>query len=99
MGIRTPQPSLKWPRKEEAHFGVKFGLTATMKPKRLLKCGRLTVYMVPSVPITGDTLTPGRCDPQVSPCGGTAVGLGGQGSWLSANTPSQLVGALGTRVE
>src|SRR5260370_12843776 len=69
------QPLFSSPRNELFHFGVRAGrLTATRYALRLEKCPRLTVYNVlPSGEMTGPTLTPGRCDPQLT-MEGVAVG-------------------------
>src|SRR6266851_6684175 len=93
------QPSLRRPKKELCHFGVRSGRwTATKYALRLEKCARLSVYNVwPSGEITGETLNPGRCDPQVT-FGGVAVGAGGQGSELVPNVPRQVGTGLGTSV-
>src|SRR5215471_8649852 len=62
------QPSFSNPRNELFHLNVKAGrLTATRYALRLEKCARLTVYNVmPSGEMTGPTLTPGRCEPQLT---------------------------------
>jgi hypothetical protein len=71
-------------------------LTATRYALRLEKCARLTVYSVlPSGEMTGPTLIPGRCDPQLI-VEGVAVGEGGQGSVAVLKLPRQVGTGFGT---
>ncbi len=71
-------------------------LTATRYALRLEKCPRLSVYNVlPSGEIAGPTLTPGRCDPQLT-VAGAAVGEGGQGSDAVPKVARQVGTGFGT---
>src|SRR5207253_7487124 len=94
VGSSTSHPSFRRSRIEVIHFGVRSGLTATMYDHRLLKCARLTVKIVPSAPIAGAALTPGRCDPH-GMLGGIASGEGGHGRSLSLNAPRHRSDAAG----
>src|SRR6266704_1003335 len=82
------QPSFSRSRMEAHHMGVRSGLAAAIPAYRLIPTSRrdrVTVDMVPSGAMAGAAFNDGRIVPQGT-VGGSADGLGGQGSWLFAKT-------------
>src|SRR6185503_9860138 len=99
VGTLTPQASVSRPRRLVTHLVERFGLSATTKLSCDVKCARLTVKTVPSGPMAGATLMPGRCAPQLMSGGRTgdpsAFGGGGHGrsggGFMAANVVWQAV--------